>query len=177
MNKISIIAISLLSALLASCATPFQPVGLRGGYSDFQLNKNTFKVSFRGNGFTSLGRVQNLLLYRAAQIAKQNGYRYFVVLTGGTNDRVSNFTTPTTVSTTGSYSGNSYGNYNTNFSGQSAYTYGSGSTYGNYSQNTLIQPGQNYQIHKFKQTIIIRLINKSTSNAINANIILKNKLK
>jgi putative transposase len=44
---------SLIPLLLDGCATPYQKMGLRGGYSDAQIDTNTFFIEFRGNAYTS----------------------------------------------------------------------------------------------------------------------------
>ena len=61
------------AALLSGCATPtpYQPLGaptgVRGGFTDQQIERNRFRVTFAGNQFTSRQRVENYLLYRAAE--------------------------------------------------------------------------------------------------------------
>jgi hypothetical protein len=49
------------------------------GYSDVQLDANTFSVTFSGNAETTHDIVQTYLLYRCAEITVQSGYDYFVV--------------------------------------------------------------------------------------------------
>lgn len=72
----------ILLFMLMSCATPYQKKGLRGGYSDKRLSSDTYIVTFTGNGYTP-GSTAELYLYkRAAEIARENGYQYFVVLNG-----------------------------------------------------------------------------------------------
>jgi len=57
--------------LMFGCATAYQAKGFRGGYNDIQLDENTFRVSFRGNGFTSQDTVITYLLYRCAEITRR----------------------------------------------------------------------------------------------------------
>lgn len=64
-------------------ATPYQKFGMRGGYSDEQVEPGVFRVSFRGNGFTDAEKVKLFLQYRCAEVTLQNGYRYFVPVVGG----------------------------------------------------------------------------------------------
>lgn len=74
--------------MLMSCATPYQKKGLRGGYSDRRLSSDTYIVTFTGNGYTP-GSVVELYLYkRASEIAQENGYPYFVVLSGSNHGGV-----------------------------------------------------------------------------------------
>ena len=87
-------------ALLAGCATPtpYQPLGaptgVRGGFSEQQIERNRFRVSFSGNQFTSRDRVENYLLFRAADLTAQQGYDGFTVVDRETDRRTSVQTTP-----------------------------------------------------------------------------------
>ncbi len=71
---------------LASCAvsTPYQPETagqpVHGGYSEQRLSENRFKVTFDGNTLTSRERVEGYMLYRAAELAVQNGFDWFRVV-------------------------------------------------------------------------------------------------
>lgn len=76
--------------LLAACATPYQPRGLTGGYSERKLENDVFLVSFSGNGFTSRDTVYRSWLYRCAEITVQQGYDWFAVL--GSAPKVSTVT-------------------------------------------------------------------------------------
>lgn len=76
-----------VAALLSACATgptPYQPLGARtgfsGGFSDQQLERDRFRVSFAGNQFTSRERVENYLLFRAAELTLQRGYDGFTLI-------------------------------------------------------------------------------------------------
>ena len=87
----STLAISFTAALaLAACttATPYQPIGTRGasgGYASQQIEDNRYRVSFAGNQFTSRERVENYLLYRAAELAVQQGYNGFTIVQRATD--------------------------------------------------------------------------------------------
>ena len=84
----SSIALAPLAALmLFACATPtpYQPLGARGtgasgGYASQQIEQNRFRVSFTGNQLTSRERVENYLLFRAAELTVQNGYDGFTIV-------------------------------------------------------------------------------------------------
>lgn len=69
-----------LATYLASCATPYQPQGLLGGYSEMQLGQDEFQVIFNGNGFTSDTAVFQGWLHRCAEVASLNGQKYFQVI-------------------------------------------------------------------------------------------------
>ncbi|MDT9598304.1 CC0125/CC1285 family lipoprotein [Sphingosinicella rhizophila] len=76
----------LAFALLTACATatPYQPLGTRGqasgGYSEQRIEDNRFRVSFTGNQFTSRQRVENYLLFRAAELTLQAGFDSFTMV-------------------------------------------------------------------------------------------------
>ena len=81
-------------ALLAACATatPYQPLTTRGysagGYSEQRLDENHYRVCFAGNEFTTRQRVENYLLYRAAELTLQAGYDAFTMVNGSTDPHV-----------------------------------------------------------------------------------------
>jgi hypothetical protein len=86
-----------LILVLSACATPYQPKGFTGGYSDARLDENTVRVSFLGNGNTDKDTVETSSLYRCAEVTLQDGFDYFIIASGGTT-RDSN-----TVTTADSY--------------------------------------------------------------------------
>ena len=122
MKQLSIII--LVVALLQGCATSYQRSGYSGGYSETQLDENVFKVSFRGNGYTGRERVADFTLLRSAELALQNGYKYFVVVDANNYISNSTYTTPTTSNTTA----NVYGSGNYAYGNATTTTYG-GQTY------------------------------------------------
>lgn len=72
---------------LAACATPYQPMGALGGYSDIQLNADTYQITVAGNGYTSSDRAQKIALLRAADLTLKAGYQRFVVLSGNVSSQ------------------------------------------------------------------------------------------
>jgi len=84
--------------VLAGCATPYQSIESLnlngGGYADAQIAEDMFTVSFRGNGYTSRDRVDNMALLRAADITLENGFRYFIILDQDKSVRSDTHTTP-----------------------------------------------------------------------------------
>jgi hypothetical protein len=98
-------------ALLAGCATPYQAQGLRGGFDETQLAPNIYRVTFKGNGFTSPERAADLALLRCADLALQNGYSYFAIVDSKAGADQSTFTTPkqSTTTSTVNVTGNTYG--------------------------------------------------------------------
>jgi hypothetical protein len=100
----SILAITGLTA----CATAYQPEGFSGGFTETQLDKNVFRVSFRGNGYTRADRAEEMVLLRSAELTLKNGFTHFAIVDGRSRTDYSAFTTPTQSSTTGTVS--TYGN-------------------------------------------------------------------
>jgi hypothetical protein len=72
-----------------ACATPYQPKGLTGGFSETRLDTNTFRVDFQDIGFTSRERVEVYLLRRAAELTLERGFDYFVIVDADTDSRIS----------------------------------------------------------------------------------------
>lgn len=161
-----------LVTLLSGCATPYRSAGLMGGYSDMQLNDDTYKVSFRGNGYSSHEHVQNMLLRRCAELTRNKGYKYFVILASDAERKDDQFSTPATISTqstgfgSGYFSGNNYGSsYGGHFN-----------TFGSSSSNTVINPGQTYNTSRYKDTTTIKMFqnNNKAPGAFKAETVLAN---
>lgn len=80
-SKVALVA----SFMLAACAavpTPYQPAADPSsyGYSDEQIDAETWRVSFAGNSVTARGTVEDYLHYRAAEITLAAGAEGFVVV-------------------------------------------------------------------------------------------------
>ncbi len=75
--KILMIAIMVT---LASCATPYQSNGFRGGYVDEKLPNNEYIISFHGNSLVSLGTVYKYWMRRASEVTVENGFSHFKVV-------------------------------------------------------------------------------------------------
>lgn len=107
----------LLMAALAGCATGYQSSGFTGGFSETQLDVNMWRVSFKGNGYTSADRAEEMTLLRCADLAQQNGFTHFAIVAAGTrSDAFVVNTMPSTSTTTGTVShayGSTY-NYTAN---------------------------------------------------------------
>ncbi len=71
---------------LAGCATAYRREILTGGYTNFPLADNTYRVRFKGNNYTSRDKVELFLLYRCAELTEQLGYDHFVLLSEDTLD-------------------------------------------------------------------------------------------
>jgi hypothetical protein len=80
---LAITAVCTLGFGLSACetATPYQPArpgdSNSGGYSDFRVDSSHWRVTFRGNSLTSRETVEKYLLYRAAELTRDQGYDWF----------------------------------------------------------------------------------------------------
>lgn len=125
--RISIILLGLLF-LIGGCATGYHKVGFTGGYSETKIQDDIFKVEFRGNAKCSLERAEDFTLLRSAEVALENGYKYFVIIDERTGTQTVAYTMPAMATTSGNV--NVYGNT------------------GSYSSTTNIYGGQTYIFHK-----------------------------
>jgi len=74
-------AIAAWAAMFSGClATPYQPDGIGGGYSESRIDASTETVSFRANSQTPKRVVEGYLLYRCAEVTRNAGFDYFVPL-------------------------------------------------------------------------------------------------
>jgi hypothetical protein len=112
-------ALAAAGLLLAACATSYQSSSFTGGFQDTQLAPDVFRVSFRGNSFTSRDRVQDFALLRAAELTLANGARYFGVMAETDQSRIDTHVSSGSARTTGTVS--MYGNTGY-YSGTTTYT-------------------------------------------------------
>ena len=114
--------------MLAGCATQYQKQGFAGGFEETQLQPNVYRITFKGNGYTSAERAADFALLRSAELTLQNGYSYFAIVDAREGATHGAFTTPTQSYTTGSATANSYGG-TTNAYGQARTTTYGGQTF------------------------------------------------
>ena len=62
------LALSLIATGLFGCATPYQPHGFRGGYTDFETQPGVYYVRVSTNAATSGGTTVRYWHRRAAEI-------------------------------------------------------------------------------------------------------------
>lgn len=114
-----IAALSVLLAL-AGCATNYQAQSFSGGFSETQLDKNVFKVTFKGNGYTQSERAEDFALLRSAELTLKHGFSHFAIVDGRQSADYGVMTTPTQSYTTGSvtaYGNTAYGSARTTTTG------------------------------------------------------------
>ena len=114
--------IAALSVLLAlgGCATSYQAQSFSGGFSETQLDKNVFRVTFKGNGYTQSERAEDFALLRSAELALKHGFSHFAIVDGRQSTDYGVMTTPTQSYTTGSvtaYGNTAYGSARTTTTG------------------------------------------------------------
>lgn len=73
------IALLLLIGCLGSgcIPTPYQRDGTGGGYAEFKISADTYRVTFTGNRSTPQSKIQNYLSYRCAELTIIQGYNSF----------------------------------------------------------------------------------------------------
>ena len=87
MKRFSVILAVLLSVLLSSCTTTsYQKLDSSVGYWDESINQSadTFKIGFDGtewnrNSAIEQEKVMDYALLRSAEVALDNGFRYFLI--------------------------------------------------------------------------------------------------
>ncbi len=100
--------IGFLGIFFIGCSTKYQSVGFTGGYSETALTENVFRVAFKGNGFTSRDKTIDFTLLRSAEVAKEKGYNYFVIMDSQNYSKIDVHKSRTTYNT--SFNATSYGN-------------------------------------------------------------------
>ncbi len=134
----------MLCLSLGGCATGYHGRGFTGGYSDMKLQDNIYKVTFKGNGYSSMERAGDFVLLRSAELAIENGYKYFIVLETNSYVRTASISTPVT-----------------------AQTYGTVNTFGNtasYSGTTYYSGGETYHIHRPVTNMTIECFQEKPDN-------------
>jgi len=77
------ITLFLACVALAACSgTPYQHIGVGGGYSDKMIAPAKWNVKFIANVANPDGFAQKATFYRAAEISKKAGFPFFQVVDG-----------------------------------------------------------------------------------------------
>ena len=113
-----------------------------------RLQDNIFKVNFRGNGYTGKGRALDFALLRSAELALENGDKYFAILGESSDARTSTYTTPVKANTQGSVV-----NTTPVATGGGVRVVGSSATY---SSMTSFSGGETYYINKPSTSMTIQ---------------------
>ena len=113
-------AAALALTMLTACATPYQKLGAMGGFDETRLAPNVWRVTFKGNGYTSTDRAEDLVLLRSAELAMQYGFPFFGFQSTRVETTEGSYTTPVTTVA----SGNAYRAGNTLYGSATATSYG-----------------------------------------------------
>ena len=92
----------LLVFLLSSClSTAYVEDGWKGGFTDTQINEDTWKVTVGGNAYTKQSTIRDYAILRASEVTLEQGYKYFVIYDDKDSTKVNTYTTSGSSSTTG----------------------------------------------------------------------------
>jgi hypothetical protein len=138
-------ALILLTAALFACSTRYQDMGFTGGVAAQQMTADTFRISARGNSYTSTTTVQDYMLLKAAETTKHVGGSHFLIVSSADASRTGYVRTA--------------GQAQTTVVGNTAYT-----TY---------SPGSVYSMFKPGQDAYIRVVPPGTPGAISADEIIQ----
>ena len=81
-----LLGILVLCLLLSGCggghplASKYKPKSYTGGYYEQQIAKNRYKVTYRGNGYIGIAKVQNRAMLRAAEFTVEKGKDLFSII-------------------------------------------------------------------------------------------------
>ena len=81
-KRMKFVWMGVLIIILSSCAnnpTPYQPLSDDGGYEESRLQKDMWRVSFKGNRYTSETDVMDFLYLRSAELTLESGYSHFLI--------------------------------------------------------------------------------------------------
>jgi len=97
-SMLALAAIGVLGLSACETATPYQPIAsnnaVAGGFSDQRIDDTHFRVMFKGNDMTSRTRVENYLLYRAADLTVGEGYDWFEMVDRNTHNSGTTYVDP-----------------------------------------------------------------------------------
>ena len=99
LTKKTVAMLLVLASLtaIAGCATGYHSVKFSGGYSHTQLGRDAFSVTYSGNAFVGREKAIDFAILRAAELADQAGYGYFLIVRSSLD--LSTYTTRTTYTT------------------------------------------------------------------------------
>ncbi|MDF1683889.1 MAG: hypothetical protein P1U36_04440 [Legionellaceae bacterium] len=157
MTKFLMLVCCLLS--LTSCSTGYHTSGfLTGGYDEFKLAPDKYRVQFSGNEYTSEDRAYKYAMRRSAELTKAQGFQYFRITNSSTHKTKSTYTTPVTKRTASS---------------TDTYSYESGKIKENESITT-ISGGDVRESYAPSISFNIKMYHHDVEDALDADVILSN---
>jgi hypothetical protein len=127
----------LLFAILGGCATKYQDMGFTGGVSAEPVMTDVYRITARGNAYTSSDRIQDYVLLKAAETTLASGGSHFLIINDQDRTKVGVGQTPAIAQT--------------NVIGHTAFT-----TY---------TPGATYNVVKPGEALIIRVLHLAPGEA------------
>lgn len=76
------LAAAAVMMVLAGCQTPYQEDGFTGGVTASPLGENIYRISARGNGYTSSTTIQDYALLKSAETALATNHTHFMIIGG-----------------------------------------------------------------------------------------------
>ncbi|HEV2613215.1 MAG TPA: hypothetical protein VGV92_00730 [Gammaproteobacteria bacterium] len=147
-----------IAVSLSACATLYQPASSTGfGYSETQIDHNTIRVNFNGNGDTTKSTVENYALYRCAETTLNHGYDYFVIVSNNIDARDQSVVVPPTYAISP-------------YSGFPVYPYGYGfGPAGFYPYGPYSSPPEVYNYRQYGSSVTIKMFKgKKPAKLLNA---------
>lgn len=77
-NAMRLMGAVLVALVATGCVTPYQRVGLRGGYRDMEVSPGIYNITVNGNAFTSLETLEEHFHRRAKEICESKGLPTYV---------------------------------------------------------------------------------------------------
>ena len=92
-SKILVLA---FAAFTSSCVSTYKPndVWWGHGYSDLQLSKDSYKISYSSGGMLKKHETDDLALLRASELTKAAGYSGFYIVEANADNAISYSTAP-----------------------------------------------------------------------------------
>jgi len=69
-----------LLLLFMGCATTYGPKATMGGYSEIQMDENSFEVTFEGNQHNTADEIRTYLTYRCSELTLEKGFSHFLIM-------------------------------------------------------------------------------------------------
>ena len=145
---------------LAGC-TSYTPAGegvagFFGGFNETPLAQDAYRINASGNAYTSRAKTNAIAMVRAAELARENGYERFLILSFDEWSKVNTFVT------NGQATTNTYGT-------ATAYTYGNSvNVAGNATSYTTYSPPQYHTVEKPRTDIVVKFVGIDDPAATNA---------
>lgn len=74
------LTIAVVLSLVGCAATPYQPNGMRGGYSEVRLGPDSYAVTFSGNGYSTEPQARSMAMLRGAEMCQDARYGWFAAV-------------------------------------------------------------------------------------------------